>query len=130
MDMTPAILVVDDDPTNRMVVRLLMEKRGYEVVEAPSGPDALTLITQHRIKVILMDLSMPGMDGFETTRRIKATPDGADIPVIALTAHTSQSDQTRCFEAGMNGILPKPFDSYRADRFLTLLEADSVAQSS
>jgi len=117
------ILVVDDDPTNRMVVRLLMEKRGYEVLEAEGGREALTVFGQEGADVVLMDLSMPGMDGFEATRRFRAiSPAGAQVPIIALTAHTTRDEQDRCFENGMNGFLPKPFDSDRAESLLSLLD--------
>ncbi|MGG7645383.1 response regulator [Rhodovulum sp. YNF3179] len=120
------ILVVDDDPTNRLVVRLLMEKRGYEVLEAEGGQAALTIFDQEGADVVLMDLSMPGMDGFEATRRLRAdSPAGARVPIIALTAHTTRDEQDRCFENGMNGFLPKPFDSKRAESLLSLLDFES-----
>lgn len=116
------MLVVDDDLTNRMVVRLLMERRGYETFEAASGQDALDLLERADFDLILMDLSMPKMDGFETTIRLRAMPgSAATTPVIALTAHTTKTDQDMCFAVGMNGFLPKPFDAARLDELTALL---------
>lgn len=118
------ILVVDDDATNRLVVRVLMERRGYNVVEAASGHDALDIIEKNDFDVILMDLSMPRMDGFETTRRMRGGARiGPSMPIFALTAHTARSNVEKCLSAGMNGVLPKPFDSHRADQLLTLINS-------
>lgn len=118
------ILVVDDDDTNRLVVRVLMERRGYCIVEASSGEHALELIKVDDFDLILMDLSMPGMDGFETTRRLRAESTiELDLPIFALTAHSGSKDVERCLNAGMNGMLPKPFDSHRADQLLSLMDS-------
>jgi CheY-like chemotaxis protein len=119
------ILVVDDDAINRMVVRVLMERRHYRVAEAASGPEALDLVKDKTFDVVLMDLSMPGMDGLETTRRIRSIEAYGGVPVIALTAHTSRKDQAMCLEAGMNAVLRKPFDSEQVDRLLGLLDHKS-----
>jgi CheY-like chemotaxis protein len=125
-DTKKKILVVDDDETNRLVVRALMERRGYIVVEADSGQTALDTIKTDDFDFILMDLSMPGMDGFETTRRLRSVSDDLDnLPIFALTAHTSRKDVEKCLEAGLNGVLPKPFDSHRADQLLSLINAPS-----
>lgn len=118
------ILVVDDDATNRLVVRVLMERRGYNVVEAPSGQDALDIASRSEFDVILMDLSMPRMDGFETTKRLRATDAiGQSLPIFALTSHTARQNVEKCLNAGMNGVLPKPFDSHRADQLLSLMDS-------
>ena len=118
------ILVVDDDATNRLVVRVLMERRGYAVYEAPSGQDALDIVDLNNFDVILMDLSMPRMDGFETTKRLReGAKIGASMPIFALTAHTAHSNIEKCLSAGMNGVLPKPFDSHRADQLLSLIDS-------
>lgn len=120
------ILVVDDDATNRFVVRLLMERRGHNVVEASSGYDALEKVEQTDFDVILMDLSMPQMDGFETTRRLREVKNCCSSkPIFALTAHTARSNVEKCISAGMNGVLPKPFDSSRADQLLTLIKSST-----
>jgi len=118
------ILAVDDDETNRMVVRVLLERRGYQVLEASSGSEALELFDEHSFKLILMDLAMPGMDGLETTRCIRRHDKGSHVPVVALTANTTQADQAKCHDAGMNAVLSKPIDSHQLDRLMSLLTHD------
>lgn len=116
------LLVVDDDETNRMVVQLLMEMRGYDVRQAASGAECLKMIQQYTFDAILMDLSMPQMDGFETVRQIKATHSlNSDTVIYALTAHTTLSDTEKCKGAGMRALIAKPFDSDRADYLESLL---------
>lgn len=117
------ILVVDDDPTNRLVVRALLERRGYLVAEAEGGQQALHMISEDVFDLVLMDLSMPGMDGLEATRRIRAESlSRPDLPVFALTAHTCRHSVASCLESGMSGVLSKPFDSERADRLFDLID--------
>jgi CheY-like chemotaxis protein len=116
------ILVVDDDPVNRLVVRLLMERRGCIVIEAPSGQEALDIVELNRFDVILMDLSMPCMDGFETTKRLReGNKIARSMPIFALTAHSSRENEKKCQNSGLNGILSKPFDTVRADQLLSLI---------
>lgn len=121
----PKILVVDDDEINRMVVRVLMGRRNYCVLEAASGPEALELIKNETFDVVLMDLSMPGMDGLETTRRIRSDDVNGELTVVALTAHTSPKEQKMCLDAGMNAFMRKPFDSLQVDRLMGLLNHNS-----
>lgn len=116
------ILVVDDDETNRLVVRVLMERRNYHVSEAASGPEAIDLVKAEPFDVVLMDLSMPGMDGFEAARRIREHNADRTLPVVALTAHTSQQHQTLCRQEGMNAVLRKPLDAEQLDRLMALLK--------
>ena len=116
------ILVVDDDDTNRLVVRLLMERRGHEIIEAASGQIALDTLSAQDIDLVFMDLSMPMMDGFETVRRFRSTTKNVrQIPIIALTAHTTQEDRRRCFEAGMNGLIAKPLNVTSVDTVMALV---------
>jgi len=118
------ILAVDDDETNRMVVRVLLERRGYQVLEASSGNEALERFDEHSFNLILMDLAMPGMDGLETTRCIRRHHKGSHVPVVALTANTTHADQAKCHDAGMNAVLSKPIDSHQLDRLMSLLTHD------
>ncbi len=123
------ILVVDDDPTNRLVVRVLMERRGYHVAEADGGQQSLDMIAEEPFDLVLMDLSMPGMDGLETTKLIRqAQEPGRELPIFALSAHTSRQSVEACLEAGMNGVLSKPFDSQKAEQVIDLINrpTDSV----
>ena len=122
------ILTVDDDETNRMVVRVLLERRGYQVVEASSGSEALELFDEHSFHLILMDLAMPGMDGLETTRCIRRHHKGSHVPVVALTANTTLSDQAKCHDAGMNAVLQKPFDPQQFDRLMYLLNSEEAGK--
>ncbi|EDM72844.1 ATP-binding region, ATPase-like protein [Roseobacter sp. AzwK-3b] len=123
-----SILVVDDDETNRMVVRVLLERRGYQVLEASSGSEALELFAAHSFKLILMDLAMPGMDGLETTQYIRRHDKGAYVSVAALTANTTLSDQEKCHDAGMNAVLSKPFDPQQFDRLMFLLNGEEAGK--
>jgi len=105
----PRILYVEDSPQNRDVVRRYLQHH-YEVIEAEDGEHGLERARRDSPELILMDLSLPRMDGWEATRRIKASPDLAGIPVIALTAHASREDQAKARAAGCDDFLTKPVD--------------------
>jgi len=103
------VLVVEDVDFNRdLVVQLLEDK--YHVIEAVNGQEGVELAERERPDLILMDLSLPVMDGWEATRRIKANPDLRSIPVIALTAHAMVGDEKKALAAGCNDYLVKPLD--------------------
>jgi len=102
--MAKRILVAEDDPDNRCIVVKVLTRESYETLEADDGRPALALARRERPDLIVMDLGMPGMDGWEAARRLKADPQTADIPIIALTAW----DEERARETGCNGYLPKP----------------------
>ena len=103
------VLLVDDNPMNLQVARAMLERLGIGVDTATSGEEALAQFDEHPYQVVLMDEQMPGMDGLEATRRIRARA-GSDheVPVIALTANADSQAEQRCLEAGMNGFLSKP----------------------
>lgn len=103
------ILLVDDDSLNRFFGQELLQTLGVSVMTASSGQDALQLLQQQHIDLVLMDVSMPDMDGYETTRRLRALPRFAELPIVALTAHTIPGERERCLAAGMNDYLTKPF---------------------
>jgi len=105
---TPLVLVVDDADDNRLLYATTIAEAGYEVVEATSGEEALDRISATRPAVIVMDLSMPGIDGWEATRRIKTNPVTADIVVIALTAHATNYGLQQARDAGAEAVLTKP----------------------
>jgi CheY-like chemotaxis protein len=103
------VLVVEDVDFNRdLVVQLLEDK--YHVIEAVNGQEGVELAERERPELILMDLSLPVMDGWEATRRIKANPDLHSIPVIALTAHAMVGDEKKALAAGCDDYLVKPLD--------------------
>jgi len=103
------VLVVEDVDFNReLVVQLLEEK--YHVIEAVNGEEGVELADRERPDLILMDLSLPVMDGWEATRRLKANDDLGSIPVIALTAHAMKGDEEKALAAGCDDYLVKPLD--------------------
>jgi CheY-like chemotaxis protein len=102
------VLVVDDNAVNRMVATRLLEALDCQATTVSSGREALDSLTTRTFDCILMDCQMPDMDGFETTRLIRAMPDRSHIPIIAVTAGVLEEDRNRCEQAGMDGFLPKP----------------------
>jgi PAS domain S-box-containing protein len=110
--MTPAsvILIVDDDRFGRKSLDAALAGQGYHVVLAESGPDALAKAAECRPDLILLDVMMPGMDGFETLRRLRANPDLAEVPVIFVTALDDRDARLTGFEAGADDFLTKPID--------------------
>jgi len=103
------VLVVEDVDFNReLIVQLLEDK--YEVIEAVNGQQGVELAERERPELILMDLSLPVMDGWEATRRLKANADLRAIPVIALTAHAMKGDKEKALAAGCDDYLVKPLD--------------------
>ena len=102
------VLIVDDDPVNRMVVAHMVDLLGWDDVAVESGFEALALLETERFDLIFMDCQMPGMDGLETTRRIRGNADCGDTTIVALTAHAMLGDRERCLAAGANDYLTKP----------------------
>lgn len=109
----PHILIVEDNLINQKVAMKMIEVFGHSAKCANNGKEALECLQKSRFDLILMDIQMPEMDGFEATRRIRDTAFGincADIPIIAMTAHAMKGDSEKCIEAGMNHCLAKPID--------------------
>lgn len=106
----PKILVVDDHPASRMTAAALLAVEGYEVLEAENGPVALKMISESKPDVILLDVMMPGMDGFEVCRQLKQDEQTRLIPVIFITALNDRRSRIRGIEAGGDDFLTKPFD--------------------
>jgi len=102
------VLLVEDNPVNRKLARNVLRSRGFEVWEATTGEEALKLLHRRRPDLILMDLQLPGMDGLEVTRLVKAEPQTAELPVVALTAHVRAVDEQKAREAGCVGYITKP----------------------
>jgi CheY-like chemotaxis protein len=117
------ILVVDDNYINRFVVRHLMEKRGHHVIEAESGEAALEAMSDKEIDFVLMDLRMPGMDGFETVRRYRSsTKHLPQVPIVALTSQNTQDCRDRSIAAGINALIAKPFDVSSIEYAIELIQ--------
>ncbi|MBI2081502.1 MAG: response regulator [candidate division NC10 bacterium] len=109
--MTPRVLVVEDNPVNLELVTELLEREGCRVLPAPSAEAAIRLAATERPDLVLMDLQLPGMTGYEATRRLKAAPATAAIPVLALTSYAMRGDDLKASEAGCDGYLTKPLDT-------------------
>ena len=107
--MSKRILVVEDREEIRRILRDLLTSVEYEMIEAGSGEEGVAMAATHRPDLILMDIQLPGLDGYEATRRIKANPALRPIPIIAITAHAQSGDDPRAREAGCDAYLPKPF---------------------
>lgn len=120
----PKILLVEDDLDIQKVVRMSLKSRGGgEVVVANSGEECLAAVNQVKPDVILLDVMMPTLDGYETCRRLKANPETRSIPVIFLTANAQQFEVKRGLEAGSRGYLIKPFDPMTLqDQIVALLD--------
>jgi PAS domain S-box-containing protein len=104
-----SFLVAEDNEVNRKLISRLLEKRGHSVVVARNGREALELVKTHSFDIVLMDIEMPEMDGYETTRQIRKTEAaGAHLPIIALTAYAMRGDEERCLACGMDGYVAKP----------------------
>ena len=103
------VLVVDDDREIRVLVAANLRRDGYTVVEASDGPEALDVASRLLPDLVLLDMTLPGMDGVEVARQLKATPVLATIPVIALSALTQEAVQKRALAAGCSRYLTKPY---------------------
>ncbi len=118
------ILVVDDQEPNRLLLRDLLEAQGHVVTEAADGPEALERVREHPPDVVLLDVNMPGLDGFEVCRRLKADPRTAAIPVLLVTALAHREQRLEGIAAGANDYLTKPIDT--ADLVLRVRNAIGV----
>ena len=105
------ILIVDDNVTNLKLVAYLMKAKGYEVATAVDAETALAAVRTARPRLILMDLQLPGVDGLELTKQLKADPETREIIVIAVTAYAMKGDQDRAIAAGCDDYVTKPIDT-------------------
>lgn len=103
------ILSVDDNDLNQKIIRDLFTSRGYRVIEAVDGAQAVSLAERERPDIILMDLQLPEVSGFDAVRRIKANPGLRHIPVVAVTSYALKGDDQRAYEAGCDGYMTKPY---------------------
>lgn len=107
--MTQRILVVEDQEDNRNILRDLLTNAGYEVIEAQNGQDGVTLAGSRSPDLILMDIQLPVLDGYEATRRIKGDPALQSIPIIAVTSYALSGDDTKAMAAGCDAYITKPY---------------------
>ncbi len=110
--MLQRILVVEDNPDNMYVVDRVLTHQGYAVHQAASGEDALALAAAQPFELILMDMQMPGLDGYATVRALRELPGLERVPVIAVTANSMPGDRERSIEAGCTDYLAKPISTH------------------
>ncbi len=106
--LSKTVLIVEDNELNMKLFHDLLEAYGYETLEARTGPEALKLAAQHRPDLILMDIQLPEVSGLEVTQKIKANPDLAEIPIIAVTAFAMKGDEERIRQGGCEDYIAKP----------------------
>jgi two-component system, cell cycle response regulator DivK len=107
--MTKRILIIEDQEDNRAIMRDLLTGAGFELIEAADGEEGVKLAQSERPDLILMDIQLPIVDGYEATRRIKAVPELKSIPIIAVTSYALSGDEAKTREAGCDGYVAKPF---------------------
>jgi cyclic di-GMP phosphodiesterase len=113
------ILYIEDNVENKLLVRRLMQSAGYEVLEADDGLEGIEMATRHKPDLIIMDINLPGMDGYEATTKIKGNEGLSSIPIVALTAYAMRGDREKSLAAGCDGYLQKPIDP---DSFVETIE--------
>lgn len=104
------ILCIEDNSTNMLLISRIVEAEGHDLLQATDGMIALELLDQAQPDIILLDINLPGIDGLELARRIKANERLAPVPLIATTANVLVGDRERCIEAGCDDYIPKPLD--------------------
>lgn len=109
MSPRPLVLVADDDPDILLLMTLTLERDGYDVVAAKDGLSALEAAVERAPHLVLLDLMMPGLDGYEVTRRLRREPTTKNLPIVIVTAAAEESQAARALEAGADAYMKKPF---------------------
>ena len=104
------ILYIEDNAENRLLVRRILEAEGYAVLEATDGPSGLETAASAKPELILLDINLPEIDGYDLARRFRNTPGLQQVPILAVTANVMQGDRERTLEAGCDGYIQKPID--------------------
>lgn len=107
--MKKRILIIEDTEDNRRILRDLLTHAGYDLIEADDGAKGVAMAVEHRPDLILMDIQLPTIDGYEATRQIKANPDLRHIPIVAVTSYALSGDEAKTMAAGCDGYIAKPF---------------------
>jgi two-component system cell cycle response regulator DivK len=108
--MSKVILYIEDNPDNRLLIRRVLQAEGYEVLEAVDGQAGMERAAETRPDLILMDINLPEIDGYEVTARLKQLPGLSRIPIIAVTANVMKGDREKTLAAGCDGYIQKPID--------------------
>lgn len=125
----PRVLIVEDNVDNYELVRFLLERAGYQVLSAATGLEGVEAAKRECPDLILMDLSMPEMDGWDATKQLKSDERTSHIPILALTAHTLPGDRKRAIDAGCDGYISKPINVASFDRLVMNLLRQAKANS-
>jgi CheY-like chemotaxis protein len=123
------ILIVDDNQAMVEALTIVVNSRGHEALVAFSGEEALDLVKMERPDVVLLDLTMPGIDGFETLDRLRELPQGRELPVLIITAHDEEDLERRVAELGGNGLLRKPVDVNHLAEQIAMHAAEAPTQA-
>jgi two-component system cell cycle response regulator DivK len=123
------VLIAEDNPINRELLRELLEIRGYMVLEACNGQEALTMVEQAPPDILLLDIGMPLLDGFAVVRKLRENPRFTSLPVVAVTAYAMQGDREKIMNSGFDGYLSKPVNSNSLYQEVARLLAHPNAQS-
>jgi two-component system cell cycle response regulator DivK len=104
------ILIIEDNEQSLYLATFLLQRSGYEIIQARSGPEGITLAARTRPDVILLDIQLPGMDGYAVARALRQDPASKDVPIVAVTSHAMVGDRERTLEAGCNAYIEKPIN--------------------
>jgi len=104
------VLVVEDNPDNQQIISYALQRAGYKVIAAETGEKGVELAIANHPGLILMDINLPGIDGIEATRRIRASDADGSVPIVAITSYAMRGDREKIMAAGCNGYFEKPFD--------------------
>jgi len=115
------IMIVEDNLVNLKLAQVFLKKLGYYVISATDANEALMLLKDHKPKLILMDLQLPGIDGLQLTKLLKANPQTRNISIIALTAYAMKGDEEKAAQAGCDAYMTKPFDTRELPRLIRRL---------
>lgn len=105
------VMVVEDNEKNRKLMRVILKAKGFNVIEATTGEEALGILKNQKPDIILMDIQLPGVDGLTLTKQIKADATCSVIPIIAVTAHAMKGDEQKILDAGCDGYISKPVNT-------------------
>jgi two-component system cell cycle response regulator DivK len=104
------ILYIEDNFENRLLVKRILVAEGHDVLEAADGPEGLDLAKDQAVDLVLVDINLPDMDGYQVTAKLRQLPSTAQVPIVALTANVLRGDRERSLEAGCDGYIQKPLD--------------------
>jgi two-component system cell cycle response regulator DivK len=126
------ILIVEDSPPNMRLIEMTLRLKGYELLEAIDGEEALNMVIREKPDLIIMDLNLPKVSGLEVTKRLRQMPAFNRIPIIAVTAHAMKGDKEKIIEAGCDAYLPKPINTHQLPRVVAEIlrqrQKDSASQ--